>query len=264
MSDTTGIRSTQIKTADKHGTQTYVQMSDGTGTSGDLAAFDATGSVKDAGFGTPIPVNKGGTGASAPSLVAGSNVTITGSWPNQTIAASGGTVTSVALSMPTEFSVSGSPITGSGTLTVTKANESANTVFAGPSSGSAATPTFRALVVADLPSQPYDVVCSLVGKPSAGATVLLLTFTRAVTFAGNFSGSYGTVGTNPTATATYTVSKNGSSIGSAAISTSGVFTFTTTSGASQSFAAGDRLLITAPGTQDTTLSDVAMTFAGTR
>ena len=65
---------------------------------------------------------------------------------------SGGTVTSVALTVPAEFSVSGSPITTSGTLAVTKANESANTVWAGPSSGSAAAPAFRALVAADIPA----------------------------------------------------------------------------------------------------------------
>lgn len=39
--------------------------------------------------GTPLPVANGGTGTSAPGLVAGSNVTVSGSWPNQTIAASG-------------------------------------------------------------------------------------------------------------------------------------------------------------------------------
>jgi hypothetical protein len=37
-------------------------------------------------------------------------------------------------------------------LTVSKANQNANLVYAGPVSGSAAAPTFRALVVDDLPS----------------------------------------------------------------------------------------------------------------
>jgi len=63
-----------------------------------------------------------------------------------------GTVTSVALTVPAEFSVSGSPVTTSGTLAVTKANESANLVWAGPTSGGAAQPTFRALVAADIPA----------------------------------------------------------------------------------------------------------------
>ena len=64
----------------------------------------------------------------------------------------GGTVTSVALSLPAIFSVSGSPVTTSGTLTGTLATQSANTIFAGPTSGGAATPAFRALVAADVPN----------------------------------------------------------------------------------------------------------------
>ena len=36
-----------------------------------------------------LPVANGGTGTATPSLVQGSNVTITGTWPNQTIAAAG-------------------------------------------------------------------------------------------------------------------------------------------------------------------------------
>jgi len=64
----------------------------------------------------------------------------------------GGTVTSVALIMPSEFAVAGSPITGFGTLAVTSNAEAPNTVWAGPSLGSAAAPAFRALTLADLPS----------------------------------------------------------------------------------------------------------------
>jgi hypothetical protein len=60
-------------------------------------------------------------------------------------------VTSVALTMPAIFSVAGSPITSTGTFAVTLANESANTFFAGPTTGAATTPTFRAIVAADLP-----------------------------------------------------------------------------------------------------------------
>ena len=62
-----------------------------------------------------------------------------------------GTVTSVALSAPSIFSVAGSPITTSGTFTLSFNNQLANRVFAGPGSGSASTPAFRALVSADLP-----------------------------------------------------------------------------------------------------------------
>ena len=71
-----------------------------------------------------VPVANGGTGTATPSLVAGTNVTITGTWPNQTVNAtsSGGTVTSVAMTVPTGLSISGSPITTSGTVALTFAS----------------------------------------------------------------------------------------------------------------------------------------------
>lgn len=72
-----------------------------------------------------------------------------GTW--STLPASG-TVTSVGLSLPAIFSVIGSPVTSTGTLTATLATQAANTVFAGPTTGASATPAFRALVEADIPS----------------------------------------------------------------------------------------------------------------
>jgi hypothetical protein len=62
-----------------------------------------------------------------------------------------GTVTSVGLSLPNIFTISGSPVTTSGTLAATLANQSANHIFAGPASGGSSTPGFRALVAADIP-----------------------------------------------------------------------------------------------------------------
>jgi hypothetical protein len=63
----------------------------------------------------------------------------------------GGTVTSVALTEPSWRTVTGSPITTAGTLGVIDNNQSANKLFAGPSSGGAAAPAFRGpLVSADL------------------------------------------------------------------------------------------------------------------
>lgn len=67
-----------------------------------------------------------------------------------------GSVSSVALSMPNIFSVSGSPVTSSGTLTATLKNQNANYLFAGPASGEAAIPSFRKLVAADIPALDYD------------------------------------------------------------------------------------------------------------
>lgn len=65
--------------------------------------------------------------------------------------AGAGTVTSVGLSLPGIFSVSGSPVTSSGTLTASLASQSQNLVFASPN-GSSGAPSFRALVGADLPN----------------------------------------------------------------------------------------------------------------
>lgn len=61
------------------------------------------------------------------------------------------TVSSVGLSLPSIFSVSGSPVTTSGTLTATLASQTANRFFASPN-GSSGAPTFRAIVAADLGS----------------------------------------------------------------------------------------------------------------
>jgi len=97
---------------------------------------------------------------------AGANITLTASSPVQgnlnikidanVTGGGGGTVTSVGLSAPSIFSVSGSPVTTAGTLGLTLATQVANRIFAGPASGFNAQPTFRALVAADIPALPYD------------------------------------------------------------------------------------------------------------
>lgn len=76
-----------------------------------------------------------------------------GTWTAMLGGGSGGGVTSVALAVPSEWTVSGSPITSSGTITISEATQSANTIYAGPATGGAAAPGFRALVAADLPYQ---------------------------------------------------------------------------------------------------------------
>jgi len=64
-----------------------------------------------------------------------------------------GSVVSVGLSLPASlFSVSGSPVTSSGTLTGALIAQNANKVFVGPSTGADANPTFRSLVNADIAS----------------------------------------------------------------------------------------------------------------
>lgn len=62
-----------------------------------------------------------------------------------------GTVTSVSLAAPAIFTVSGSPVTGVGTLTLTLASQNQNLLLASPD-GLAGTPAFRAMVGNDLPN----------------------------------------------------------------------------------------------------------------
>lgn len=62
-----------------------------------------------------------------------------------------GSVLSVGLSLPAIFSVSGTPVTTTGTLSATLASQSANLIFASPN-GSSGTPSFRSLVSNDIPS----------------------------------------------------------------------------------------------------------------
>lgn len=73
--------------------------------------------------------------------------------PNYTTAGGSGTLDSVGLSMPTIFSVTNSPLTGTGgTIAVALQTQNTNRFFAGPASGGAAIPTFRAMTIADLPT----------------------------------------------------------------------------------------------------------------
>ncbi|NII73274.1 hypothetical protein FHW84_001843 [Dyella sp. SG562] len=93
--------------------------------------------------------------------------------------AGAGTVTSVAISAPAQFNVTGSPITNAGTITLAWVNQSANRVFAGPASGSAGAPSFRALVAADLPVfGPSGSSHAAGAVPDPGATAGTTRFLR--------------------------------------------------------------------------------------
>ena len=100
----------------------------------------------------------GAATATTPDLSDDSTRVATTAWVLDKIDAFGaGTVSSVGLSLPNIFTVTGSPVTTSGTLSATLASQTANQVFAGPTTGSPAAPTFRALVSTDLPSHTHAI-----------------------------------------------------------------------------------------------------------
>lgn len=109
-------------------------------------------------------------------------------WVTITVPSGGGagSVTSVGLSLPSLFSVSNSPITGSGVITATLVTQNAGVFFAGPASGIAAVPNFRTLALADIPSltslyQPVDNdLTALAALSSSGIAVRTATDTWAL------------------------------------------------------------------------------------
>ncbi len=109
-------------------------------------------------------------------------------------------------------------------------------------------------------STDYRVGFFFTTAPLSLEVLLLHVFTDAVTFADDFAGARGDAGTDPAATFVLDVRKNGASVGSISVSTSGVFTFSTT-GSSVSFAAGDRMSIVGPSTVGSA-ADVCVTLKG--
>lgn len=112
-------------------------------------------------------------------------------------------------------------------------------------------------------ASPHTLGIFFTTTPSASEVLCLYTFAEAVDYADDFAGSVGDIGTNPTSSFELTVLKNGSSIGTITVSTGGVFTFVTTGG-TVSFAVGDQIKITGPGTPDATAANCSITLKGTR
>lgn len=104
-----------------------------------------------------------------------------------------GTVTSVAMTVPNWLSISGSPVTTTGTLAVTAANQSANTFLAGPATGSPAAPVFRVLADADLPASAVTLTgTQTVSNKTLTAPIVAGGMTASGSAPNTFAGSTGT------------------------------------------------------------------------
>lgn len=141
-----------------------------------------------------------------------------------------GTVSSVALSLPAIFSVSGSPITGAGTLTGTLATQTANYLWAGPVSGGAAAPTFRAMVSDDIPATIVTyakiqnmTTARLLGRTTAGAGVVEeISVGAGLTLSGGVLDTAGGAGVTGSGTDTYLTRWTGTNaVGNSIITESG-------------------------------------------
>jgi hypothetical protein len=136
-------------------------------------------------------------------------------------------------------------------------------IFTGYTDGTANGLYGAGLATGAATSHPYDLALAFAGTPTASELIGKLIVPRAVELAANFGGSYGHIGTNPTATFAVDVKDDGSTIGTISVSTGGAFTFTTSGGTAKTVAAGSRIEFFGPGTADATAADIAATLAGT-
>jgi len=114
-------------------------------------------------------------------------------------------------------------------------------------------------------SNPYDVGASYPGAPTSSATLLRYPFPRAVTFPAAFANSRCICGTPATATATFSIKKNGVQVGTMVFPTGspnnvGYFTMASPT----TFNAGDVMTVVAPFAPDASLADIGFGLAGTR
>lgn len=100
--------------------------------------------------------------------------------------------------------------------------------------------------------------------PSASEVLALYVAADAFTLPANLAGTQVVVGTNPAATFAIDVQKNGASIATISIATSGTVTLSTAGGTAKAIAAGDVIKLVAPLTPDTTIANAAINLKGTK
>lgn len=161
----------------------------------------------------PLPVNQGGTGTTTPSLVQGSNITITGTWPNQTITGTAGGITALT----GDVTASG---TGSVAATLATVNSNVGT-FGNATQTAQMTVNAKGLTTAATNVTITPAVGSITGFGTGVATFLATpssanllaavtdeTGTGALVFAGNSTLTGNTSATNITASTAIYVPTN--------------------------------------------------------
>lgn len=141
-----------LATATAHG----ILLGEGTSAFGNVAAMALDTLLQGQGTSAdPAAVSVPNCGSGTQAL---SYSTSTHAFGCQTISAGTGTVTSVGLSAPSVFSVSGSPVTGSGTLALSFAGSQTANQFLGSPNGTTGAVSLRSLVSADVPAA--NLACS--------------------------------------------------------------------------------------------------------
>jgi len=104
---------------------------------------------------------------------------------------------------------------------------------------------------------------SFTGPATANLVVQRYVFAGTVMFPAGLTVSQGTAGVGATATTTYSIRKNGSSVGTM-VFTAGATTATFTMASATTFMAGDILTVVAPASPDATLANLAWTLVGSQ